>query len=239
MRRTGAAQTANVLPARADEIDTAQSLLVAPEPARNVLGRLEVRGVRLGLRAEQTPTDWRLPTFAGRFAEISGDRSGAALTVAFRLVYDAQRRQEPVAWIGRRHSVFFPPDAERTGIDLGALAVIWAPETLRAARAADHLLRSGGFGLVVLDVGTEDHLPIPVQTRLVGLAHRHDAALICITDKKSGNPSIGSLVSLRVQTERGDPVGNRYRCTVRVLKDKRRGPGWTHEEVYRGPDGLC
>jgi recombination protein RecA len=135
--------------------------------------------------------------------------------------------------------LFYPPDVAEAGVDLGALAVVRAPGTRRAARAADHLLRSGGFGLVVLDVGADDRMPVAFQTRLAGLAKKHDAALLCITEKEDRRPSLGSLVSLRAEAIRTERAGDRFRCEVRVLKDKRRGPGWTHVEVCHGPDGLC
>jgi RecA/RadA recombinase len=37
-------------------------------------------------------------------------------------------------------------------VDLAALVVVRAESTIKAARAADHLLRSGGFALVILDM---------------------------------------------------------------------------------------
>jgi recombination protein RecA len=157
----------------------------------------------------------------------------------FRLVLEAQRCAEPVVWVSRRESVFYPPDAADAGVDLDALAVVWAAETRLAARAADHLLRSGGFGLVVLDVGADDRMPPAFQTRLAGLAQKHGAALLCITEKDARRPSLGSLVSLRAEAVRTERAGERFRCEVRVLKDKRRGPGWKHVEVCRGPAGLC
>jgi recombination protein RecA len=200
---------------------------------------LAAQGVRRGLVAPDIPVAWRLDTFRGRLAEVSGIHACASLTLVFRLVLEAQRCAEPVVWISRCGSVFYPPDVAETGVDLGALAVVWAPGTRRAARAADHLLRSGGFGLVVLDVGADDRMPSASQTRLAGLAKKHDAALLCITEKENRRPSLGSLVSLRAEAARTDRAGDRFRCEVRVLKDKRRGPGWTHVEVCHGPDGLC
>jgi recombination protein RecA len=204
------------------------------------LEELAANGIRRGLAASAVPVAWGLGALSGRLAEISGSHSCASLTLVFRLVLEAQTGQEPVAWITRRESVFFPPDAAATGVDLGALAVVWAPGTRRAARAADHLLRSGAFGLVVLDVGVDDRLAPPMQTRLAGLAHKHGSALVCITEKDGRRPSLGSLVSLRAEAVRTRPeAGDRFRCEVRVLKDKRRGPGWAHVEVCHGPDGLC
>ena len=90
-----------------------------------------------------------------------------------------------------------------------------------------------------LDVGVDDRLPVAFQTRLAGLAKKHDAALLCITEKENHRPSLGSLVSLRAHTTRTRGEENRFRCEAHILKDKRRGPGWRHTEVCHGPDGLC
>jgi recombination protein RecA len=193
---------------------------------------------RRGLVSPAPPSSWELAAFNGRFGEVSGDPAGAPLTLVFRLVLEAQKAGEPVAWVGRRDGVFFPPDVADAGVDLAALPVVWTPDTMAAARAADLLIRSGGFGLVVMDVGARANLPIHAQTRLSGLAKQHDTALICVTEKEDQRPSLGSLVSLRAHTARTERQEDRYRCEVHVLKDKRRGPGWRHTEVCRGPDGL-
>jgi len=73
---------------------------------------------------------WSLERFAGRLLEWSGAASSAALTLAFGLVHEAQRRGEPAVWIGGLASGFYPPDVAAAGIDLAAFPVIWccAPE---------------------------------------------------------------------------------------------------------------
>jgi len=181
---------------------------------------------------------WSLERFAGRLLEWSGAASSAALTLAFGLVHEAQRRGEPAVWIGGLASGFYPPDVAAAGIDLAAFPVIRTQDALSAARAADLVLRSGAFALVVLDLGADPRFPIPVLTRLAGLAHRHRAALLCLTVKDDAHPSIGALVSLRARVARVGREDGRLRVEARVLKDKRRGPGWRYEEVFRGPDGL-
>lgn len=196
------------------------------------------RGVRRGIEKTAIPPSWELSTFAGRLGEISGDHNCAVLTLAFRLVLEAQRKREPVAWIGRRGSAFYPPDAAATGIDLAALAVIRVDGMRDAARVADYLVRSGAFGLLLLDCGAQARLPIPVQSRLVGLLQKHDTALLCLTEKNGEHSSLGSLVAVRAEASRVEKQGDRFRCEAFVLKDKRRGPGWTHAEVCHGPDGL-
>ena len=202
-------------------------------------GSPAAEGVRRGLAVTGAPVGWRLAAFRGRLAEVSGIRACASLTLVFRLVLEAQQHAEPVVWIRHHASVFYPPDVAEAGVDLAALPVVSVAETRLAARAADHLLRSGGFGLVVLDIGRDGRMSPAHQARLAGLARKHDTALLCITEKDDRQPSLGSLVSLRAEATRGERSSGRFRCEVRALKDKRRGPGWTHVEVFHGPDGLC
>ena len=177
---------------------------------------------------------WELPVFAGRLGELCGGQASAVLTLAFRLVLDAQRRNEPVAWITRQERTFYPPDAADAAVDVEALVVIRAATYLQGARAADWLVRSGGFGLVVLDLGDRPRLSLAVLGRLSGLAQKHQTAVLCLT----GGEHLGSLVSIRAEATRWPEKEDRYRCQVRVLKDKRHGPGWEHREICRGPDGL-
>jgi recombination protein RecA len=182
--------------------------------------------------------EWSLPQVAGRFAEISGSNATAALTLTCGLVLDAQKRGEPVGWATSTESSFYPPDTAQLGIDLAALVVVRVPKPDAIARAGEKLLRSGGFGLVVLDLGLTD-MPTPLQSRLTGVAHHHHAALVCLTEKDRKTFSLGSLVSLRVHAERKRVGSNKFACGLHVLKDKRRGPTWTHEELRHGPPGLC
>jgi recombination protein RecA len=112
------------------------------------------------------------------------------------------------------------------------------PLAPRLASAAERLLRSGAFGLVVLDLGKDAALSQPMQSRLLGLAQHHHAAVLCLTQKPESSPSLGSLVSLRAQAVRTWLGQDRFACELRVNKDKRRGPVWSEREVYRGPLGL-
>lgn len=181
---------------------------------------------------------WSLGEVAGRMVEVSGSTASAALTIAFILVREAQQRGEPVGWVTPATKFFYPPDAARNGVDLNALVVVRLRHAQSIARAGEKLVRSGGFGVVVLDLGDGD-IPLPMQTRLTGLAKRHHTALVCLTEKSSTAFSLGSLVSLRAHAERKRAEDRRFACTLRVLKDKRRGPTWSYEDLYTGPPGLC
>jgi recombination protein RecA len=59
-----------------------------------------------------------------------------------------------------------------------------------------------------------------------------------LTEKADDTASLGSLVSLRAEALRARGSAGDLTVTVRVLKDKRRGPGWTHAMSRRGPAGL-
>ena len=180
---------------------------------------------------------WGLAATRGRLVELSARGAAGTLTAAIELVAEAQTESEPVAWITLAQSTFYPPDVAASGVDLAALVVIRAPEAVAAARAAERLLRSGAFGLVVLDLGDRE-LNMAIQGRLVTLAQTHDAAVVCVTEKPAETPSLGSLVSLRAEALRAREHAGGFRVTVRALKDKRKGPGWTHWVPRAGPSGL-
>ena len=191
-------------------------------------------------RGEQhAETKWSLATLRGRLVELSARGASATLTTAMEIVVEAQTQHEPVAWLTLANGTFYPPDVAESGVDLAALVVVRVPEPGIAARTAERLLRSGAFGLVVIDLGGELALPVAQQGRLVTLAQTHDAALVCLTEKPEDASSIGSLVSLRAEALRiGRLGGGELALRLRVLKDKRRGPGWTQTIKVRGPAGT-
>src|SRR5437763_575463 len=125
---------------------------------------------------------WTLSQIAGRFVEVCASKAAATLTLTFSLVLDAQQHGEPVGWATSTETLFYPPDAAHLGIDLAALVIVRVPKRDAVARAGEKLLRSGGFGLDVLDLGNVD-ISMPLQNRLTGLAHHHHAGLVCITEK--------------------------------------------------------
>jgi recombination protein RecA len=153
------------------------------------------------------------------------------------MVLEAQRSGETVAWVTAEESAFYPPDTAEGGVDLEALVVVRVPDPASVPRAADRLARSGAFGLVVLDLGAAG-ISMPLQARLAALAKKHHTALVCVTEKASASPSLGSLISLRAQAQRTRIAADQFLCELRALKDKRRGPIWTHKEICRGPVGL-
>lgn len=214
---------------------------------------------RRGVTLDQAPA-WNLGSLRGRLVELSARGATATLTAAIEIVADAQLQAEPVAWLTLTTSSFYPPDVADSGIDLAALVVIRAPDVLAIARSAERCLRSGAFGLVILDLGAPQpghELSMQIQGRLVTLAQSHDAAVVCLTEKTSETASLGSLISLRAEALRRMSVPDarvvravantnldaksslsEFEVSLRILKDKRRGPGLTHALRRRGPPGL-
>lgn len=185
------------------------------------------------------PARWGLEALRGRLSELSARGATATLTAAVELVLEAQMAGEPAGWISLFESTFYPPDVAEAGVDLAALSVVQVRDATTAARAAERLLRSGAFGLVVMDLGGDElELPAAHQGRLVTLAQTHDAAVVCITDKAAESPSLGSLVSLRAEAMRLRDREHGHEMSLRVLKDKRRGPGWSRLLKLRGPSGF-
>lgn len=189
-------------------------------------------------RCAQVPVAaWSLEVIAGRFIALEPSDSGTAvLSLMAGLIREAQMQAGLVAWITEPRRLFFPPDFAAAGVDLAALPVVRAPELAQAARAADILLRSGSFALLVLD-GDGQALPLALQTRLAGLAQQHHTALVCLRSPGEA-ASRGSLVSLRCMTYKRRVGHDCFSVGFRAAKDKQQPPGWTHQELRHGPYGL-
>jgi hypothetical protein len=178
----------------------------------------------------------------GRLTEIVGKDASAGLTAAMGLVRDAQRKKEPVLWIADRDSAFFPPDATGRGVDLDCLPIVRAPVEAMFS-AADKVVRSGGFGLVVADLTSPATAPRwsrndAALSRLLGSAQKHDAAVVFLT-RETSTAFLGSLISLRAEAARSRTVSGRLEVTVTTIKDKRRPPGrQLVSELCYGPAGL-
>jgi recombination protein RecA len=197
-------------------------------------------------RPQTDARTWQLAALSGRLCELTSTGRTPLMTFACSLVHQAQQQGQPAAWITVGDAAFHPPDIAAWGIDLAALPVVRLRAAQDGARAADQLLRSGAFGLVVLDMaslGPQLDLPLPVQTRLAGLVNKHHATLLFLTrgegqDARASRNPLGSLISLRAEGDARRAEAGRFVCELLVTKDKRHGPGWSHHEICRGPEGL-
>ncbi len=130
----------------------------------------------------------------GRLTEITGTPGSGLTTFARQLVASTLRAGWWVAYIDAARTL-----APRDWAALGAHDGLWVVrpnEPARGAWCADVLLRSGAFGLVVLD-GAQA-LPRTVAVRLVRLAHTSDAAFVLLSTDGQRSGVAGAL-QLRVQ----------------------------------------
>lgn len=176
-------------------------------------------------------------TLTGRLVEISGsaDEPCARTSLAVGLLREAQAEGESTVWIQLSGGTLYPPDLQHSGIDLEALVVVHIPRDPASrpripsasrgphglCRAAEVLLRSGAFGLVVVDltqgapVGSDAW-----QGRLLALARQHASRIVLLTDKPSHADSLGPLVALRVEPRRAREAPGYFTIDHHVLKNK-------------------
>ncbi len=147
------------------------------------------------------------------------------MSTAVSLVIHAQATQEPVAWVQSADGSLYPPDLATAGVDLDALVTIHVPRFAGPAalvRAAEWLLRSGAFGLVVIDLN--DGLPPGASTRWQGrlqaLVRKYNTRLCLLTHSSTQDPSSGPLISVRIAVTRHRNNDGSFSLHPNVLKDK-------------------
>ncbi len=181
---------------------------------------------------------WTLEEMAGRLIEISEPHPIAALSFAFLLVQEVQTVGFNAAWVGSLNSCFYPPDVEKNGIDLRNFPVLRLMNTQDMARAAETLLRSSAFRLILLDLGRNHWLPAGHLSQLNGLTRKHNACVLFLTKKQSFSQSVSPLVSLHAQVSRKRIENGQFLCQIHVHRDKRRGRKWIWQQLFSGVDGY-
>jgi hypothetical protein len=153
----------------------------------------------------------------GRISEIIGPIGSGRTTVAARFVAAATQAGEIIAWIESTHS--FDPAAIAAG-NASLERILWASMSasrqvftdpsgrLRCNRfvavvqAAELVLKAGGFGLVVIDLGIgAAPLPQGIALRLARETERSGAAVIVIAPHRvCGTFAALSLKLMRIET---------------------------------------
>jgi recombination protein RecA len=220
-----------------------------------------ILSLKLPIAPAQVPLAEQLPV--GRLIEIASGALSAQMTTAVACLRQAQAEGETTAWVQRAGGSLYPPDLADSGIDLDALLVVNVPASAGAygsQKASELLLRSGGFGMVVLDL-----LGIPLQSdsawqgRLLGLAREHQSFLLLLSDGALGvsgslndsaprsgslndsaprSGSLGPLVSLCLAPQRKRIERGVFAIEQHVRKDKSGHLGALAAEHRRGPWGL-
>ncbi len=193
---------------------------------------------------QPAPATQPLPALlpAGRLVELVGAAGlSARTTTALAVIAQAQREGEPAAWIQPEGGGLFPPDVAESGVDLDALVVIHVPAAAGAAglaRAAELLLRSNGFGVVVVDLRGGVPPGDAWSGRLAGLARQHVLRLVVLTDEAARRSGVGPLVSVRVRAARRRRGPGAWDVDAEVLRNKSGATLDARPLVRRGPQGA-
>ncbi len=200
-----------------------------------------------------SPTQLHQLAQAGRVVQFSGDLSGAQTSCAAALLSQLQRRGETSAWITPTHSGVYAPDLHAHGVDLEALLFIRLPDAslpYGACRAAELLLHSGAFGILILDfsAGTPPPHEQAWLSRLAGAARQHQTLVLLLTaraptrsmaSRQTTAHSLGPLVFLHATSSRrrnGDSGG--FEVHHEIHKYKASGHPSLSPTRWRGPWGL-
>ena len=184
------------------------------------------------------PLPLSLESLRGRMVEFTGHEASAVLSYVVDRVAAFQAAGEAVAWVAGTPQTFFPPDSMACGVDLAQLPVIRCDGSLPdIALATDHLMRSEGFSLVVVDLPERRDFRLVHQSRLRALARETHTALLLLTR----NIRPDSLASLRARTRRlaaPQAYPGTFRHKLSIVKDKQRNPDRRQQELRSAPDGL-
>ena len=179
---------------------------------------------------------WRWENLVGALSEISEEAPSGALSFVTEIIAAAQGQNDPVAWVAGTQSIFFPPDLMKRGIDLSALAVIRAGADADSLTAAEWLVRSGAFGLVIIDCEGAWSVSDGLLGRIQKLAERNVCAVVFLTRKRPSEPSLGSRISLRgcITRTHAEPLA----IAIDTIKDKKSNSRSRQGRKYNGPSGM-
>jgi hypothetical protein len=140
----------------------------------------------------------------GRVTELAGPPSTGRTGLACAIAASATRAGETIAWVDAEDAL---EPASAAAADVALARVLWVrPRNVPDAfRAAEILLGAGGFGLVVLDVGSERGETI-LWPRLARAAERTGSTLLAIARRRQAGTfaAIGlDVVARRVRWSGG------------------------------------
>ena len=138
----------------------------------------------------------------GRLTEVVGARGSGRTTLVRRVVERAAAAGLWVAYVDATCTLA-PRDWAEIAARHEGVWVVRPADPARGAWCADVLLRSGAFGLVVLDGAPP--LSRAVAVRLTGLARESEAALVVMgDDERGGGSALGGALRLRVEARHGE-----------------------------------
>ena len=167
---------------------SASSLLALKQRLAAVTAPTPFTGLPTGIEALDRALSGGLPR--GRLTEITGPLGSGTTSLVRHIVTRSNQR---VAYIDAARTL-----VPRDWAHVSTLWVIRPPDPQRGAWSADVLLRSGAFGLVVLD--SAPPLTRAVTMRLSQLSRESDAVLLVLGEDQM--MQTGTAVRLRVSAGR-------------------------------------
>lgn len=141
----------------------------------------------------------------GRVSELAGPRSTGRTGLACAIAASATRSGETIAWVDPENSLD-PEAVAAAGVVLGRTLWVRPRGVPDALRAVEVLLRAGGFGLVVLDLGDGGERHVRLTPRLQQAAEQtRTTLLIAATRRVAGTfAALGlEIAGRRVRWSRG------------------------------------
>lgn len=179
-----------------------------------------------------------IDSLSGLVCEVSQSAPGGGCTVSVALARAFAEAGRPFAWVSATESVFYAPDLAANGIDPATVPVVWARTPHDATRAAQWLLRSEAFGLVIIDLGDRPVIPDAALARLQHLARRSGSTVAVLTSKRDDDRSLGAIVALRLAVQSRYAADGTVSYTITVVKDKRGGLGTLYRGNLDAPLGM-
>ena len=218
-----------------------------PEPSELDPRLFRASALATASRAVEGDAVWPPP---GRLVELAGGLDDAVTSAAVEALARAQHDGAIAAWLQPERGLLFPPDLAANGVDLDALVVVQVPARPDGARrgrapkhaghelpkAAELLLRSGAFDLLVLDLRPMPPPPGAWLGRLQALARTHRTRVLLLSDM-AAPVAAGSTAMLRVVPRR-----RRERAAFvvepRIVRDKLHDATAPPAAERAGPVGL-
>jgi len=102
----------------------------------------------------------------GQLIEIVGSKSSGKTTLLFRILLALNKEGRSIAYLDFSKT-FYPPSAQKSGIDLKKVLVLRPKNIQSGIRAGEMLFRSGGICVAVFDlIRTKDQIPKALLLRL-------------------------------------------------------------------------
>ena len=132
----------------------------------------------------------------GRVTELAGARSAGRTGLACHIAASATNAGETIAWVDPDDALD-PEAATAAGVTLAHTLWVRPRDVANAVGAAEILLGAGGFGLVVLDLGSRSGVAIRSTSwmRLARAAERTRSTLLVLTAASQ----TGTCAALRLE----------------------------------------